>query len=137
MYTFFKLLLLWGAFVCTGCRSKSTLFQSSDTLDLRLMNSHERQIQTTDSIFIEHFRDSTKMDSIVYVKKTEIMHHYHTIQVHDTIAVVRDSVRVSNATTEVVRDPSILEIWQASIPTSLTLSIIFTLIFLALLLRKR
>lgn len=137
MYRFFIIVLFGVLFVCTGCRSKSTLYQSSDTLDLRLMDSHHKMIQTTDSIFIEHFRDSTKNDSIVYVKKTEIMHHYHTIQLHDTIAVVRDSVRVSHATTEVVRDPSILEIWQASIPTSLTLSIIFTLIFLALLLRKR
>lgn len=77
------------------------------------------------------------MDSLVYVIKTEVEHHFHRIYVQDSSVVRHDTLYVEKAEKEVVKKPSILDIWREAVPISLTLSIIFTLVILFILLRKK
>lgn len=132
------ILLLASVPFAMACRSaKSATSEQMITENSVLMEHHVSQILAQDSVYVEHFRDSVKMDSLVYVIKTEIEHHYHRIYVQDSSAVRHDTLYVEKAEKEVVKKPTILDIWKEAVPLSLTLSIIFTLLFLFILLRKK
>lgn len=121
-----------------ACRSaKSSTSEQMINENSVLMERHVSQILAQDSVYIEHFRDSIKMDSLVYVIKTEIEHHFHRIYVQDSSAVRHDTLYVEKAEKEVVKKPSILDIWREAVPISLTLSIILTLFMILVLLRKK
>lgn len=132
------ILLILVVPLAIACRSaKSATSEHSIHISRELFERHKSHILAKDSVFVEHFRDSTKMDSIIRVNKSEIIHHYHTIFVHDSSAVVHDTAYIEKAATEIVRKPTFLEIWREAIPLSLTLSIILTLLMILVLLRKR
>lgn len=134
---FLILLLLVVPFTmaCRGAKNVTSEQQISESSVS--MEENFSKIFFQDSVYVEHFRDSVKMDSLVYVIKTEVEHHYHRIYVQDSSAVRHDTLYVEKAEKELVKKPSILDIWREAVPISLTLSIIFTLALLIILLRKK
>lgn len=131
-------LLILGALLFWACRSPKSATSESEIMQNSLsMERHDSKILAKDSVYIEHFRDSTKTDSFIRVMKTEVVHHYHTVFVSDSTAIQHDTLYIEKAKDEIVTKPTLLEIWRETIPLSLTLSIIFTLGILFFLLRKK
>lgn len=121
-----------------ACRGAKSATSEQQICEASLsMERHVSQILAKDSVYVEHFRDSIKMDSLVYVIKTEVEHHFHRIYVQDSSAIRHDTLYVEKAEKEVVKKPSILDIWREAVPLSLTLSIILTLFMILVLLRKK